>query len=77
MTIEQKGLDPSLVPDTAVDAGPLFGIEAKMRVPAFSQRSEYVPDHDAAYRFDRDTTLAILAAFAFNRRVMIQGYHGT
>jgi cobaltochelatase CobS len=77
MTIEQKGLDPALVPDTIVDAGPLFGIDAKMRVPGFSQRSEYVPDHDAAYRFDRDTTLAILAAFAFNRRVMIQGYHGT
>jgi cobaltochelatase CobS len=77
MTTEPKGLDPSLVPDTAVDVGPIFEIDAKMRVPAFSQRSEYVPDHDAAYRFDRDTTLAILAAFAFNRRVMIQGYHGT
>jgi len=77
MTIEQQGLDPSLVPDTTVDARPLFGIEAKMRVPAFSTSTEYVPDRDSAYRFDRDTTLAILAAFAFNRRVMIQGYHGT
>ena len=77
MTIEQQGLDPSLVPDTIVDAGPLFGIEAKMKVPAFSTSTEYVPDRDSAYRFDRDTTLAILAAFAFNRRVMIQGYHGT
>ena len=77
MTIEQKGLDPSLVPDTTVEVGPLFGIEAKMKVPAFTKATEYVPDHDPAYRFDRDTTLAILAAFAFNRRVMIQGYHGT
>jgi cobaltochelatase CobS len=77
MTIEQQGLDPALVPDTMVDAGPLFGIETKLRVPAFTNRTEYVPDFDAAYRFDRDTTLAILAAFAFNRRVMIQGYHGT
>src|SRR5215467_1882068 len=77
MTIDQQGLDPSLVPDTTVDAGPLFGIETKLRVPAFTNRTGYVPDFDAAYRFDRDTTLAILAAFAFNRRVMIQGYHGT
>src|SRR5215469_9358395 len=77
MTIDQQGLDPALVPDTTVDAGPLFGIETKLRVPAFTKRTEYVPDFDAAYRFDRDTTLAILAAFAFNRRVMIQGYHGT
>ena len=77
MTIEQKGLDPTLVPDTTVEVGPLFAIEAKMKVPAFSTKTDYVPDHDPAYRFDRDTTLAILAAFAFNRRVMIQGYHGT
>ena len=48
-----------------------------MKVPAFSKANEYVPDLDPAYRFDRDTTLAILAGFAFNRRVMIQGYHGT
>jgi len=48
-----------------------------MQVPAFSQRSENVPDLDEAYRFDHDTTMAILAGFAHNRRVMIQGYHGT
>ena len=48
-----------------------------MEVPAFSVRTEHVPDIDPAYRFDRETTLAILAGFAFNRRVMIQGYHGT
>src|SRR5256885_14164029 len=48
-----------------------------MKVPAFSRGNEYVPERDPAYRFDRDTTLAILAGFAFNRRVMIQGYHGT
>jgi cobaltochelatase CobS len=77
MTTEPQGLDPSLVPDTKVDAGPLFGIETNLKVPAFSKGSDYVPDFDPAYRFDRDTTLAILAAFAFNRRVMIQGYHGT
>jgi hypothetical protein len=55
----------------------VFGIQTKMKVPAFKKAGEHVPDHDEAYRFDRDTTLAILAGFAFNRRVMIQGYHGT
>ena len=48
-----------------------------MEVPAFSRPTEHVPEIDEAYRFDRDTTLAILAGFAHNRRVMIQGYHGT
>ena len=55
----------------------VFGIDLDLKVPAFSQRSEYVPDVDPAYQFDRGTTLAILAGFAHNRRVMVQGYHGT
>jgi cobaltochelatase CobS len=54
-----------------------FGLECDMQVPAFSQPEEHVPDIDEAYRFDHDTTLAILAGFAYNRRVMICGYHGT
>src|ERR1700728_1600644 len=70
-------LDPASVPDTSVDAASVFGIQTKMKVPAFKQANEHVPERDEAYRFDRDTTLAILAGFAFNRRVMIQGYHGT
>ncbi len=77
MTTETEGLNPSLVPDTQVDVAATFGIDAKIKVPAFAKPNEYVPDFDAAYRFDRDTTLAILAGFAHNRRVMIQGYHGT
>jgi cobaltochelatase CobS len=77
MTTEQKGLDSALVPDTTLDVAATFNIDAKMKVPAFKTRTEYVPDLDTAYRFDRDTTLAILAGFAFNRRVMVQGYHGT
>jgi cobaltochelatase CobS len=77
MTIEQKILDPAAMPDTTVDVAAVFGIETKMKVPAFKTRNEHVPDNDPAYRFDRETTLAILAGFAFNRRVMIQGYHGT
>ncbi len=55
----------------------VFGIKTKMKVPAFKKTNEHVPERDPAYRFDRDTTLAILAGFAFNRRVMVQGYHGT
>src|SRR6202789_56765 len=76
MTVTET-LSPAAMPDTTVDAGALFGIQTKMKVPAFSKASEHVPDRDEAYRFDRETTLAILAGFAFNRRVMIQGYHGT
>ena len=65
------------LPDTKVAAREAFGIDTDMVVPAFSVRTEHVPDIDTAYKFDRETTLAILAGFAFNRRVMIQGYHGT
>ena len=66
----------NLAPDTKVSAR-AFGIANDMQVPAFSKRTEYVPEVDEAYRFNPDTTLAILAGFAFNRRVMVQGYHGT
>ncbi len=64
-------------PDTTVRARDAFGIDVDMDVPAFSVRTEHVPAIDPTYRFDRETTLAIIAGFAFNRRVMIQGYHGT
>ncbi|MBR0651127.1 cobaltochelatase subunit CobS [Roseomonas terrae] len=64
-------------PDTTVKAREVFGVDIEMDVPAFSVRTEHVPEVDNTYRFDKETTLAILAGFAFNRRVMIQGYHGT
>ncbi|WP_083987965.1 cobaltochelatase subunit CobS [Croceicoccus marinus] len=64
-------------PDTEVDVRDTFGIDIDMKVPAFSRADERVPDTDASYVFDPDTTLAILAGFAHNRRVMVQGYHGT
>ena len=64
-------------PDIKVSVRQLFGIDSDMVVPAFSTGSEYVPDVDEAYCFDRDTTLAILVGFAHNRRLLIQGYHGT
>ena len=64
-------------PDITVDVRETFGIDIDMKVPAFSRADERVPDSDDSYVFDPDTTLAILAGFAFNRRVMVQGYHGT
>ena len=70
-------IDSSMVPDTVVSVRDLFGIDLDLEVPAFSESSEHVPIVDEDYRFDQDTTLAILAGFAHNRRVMIQGYHGT
>ncbi len=68
---------PSGQPDISVCVRQLFGIDTDMEVLAFSQSSEHVPDLDDAYKFDHGTTLAILAGFAYNRRVLIQGYHGT
>jgi len=65
------------MPDVTVNAREAFGLDIDMEVPAFSVRTEHVPESDSAYRFDRETTLAILAGFSHNRRVMIQGYHGT
>ncbi|HEX7374192.1 MAG TPA: hypothetical protein VF277_04415, partial [Steroidobacteraceae bacterium] len=66
----------ALQPDIEVPAR-VFGVASDMTVPAFSQTGEYVPEIDDGYRFDPDTTLAILAGFKHNRRVMVQGYHGT
>src|ERR1700729_2589385 len=74
---DQQELDPAMTPDTDVDIKSVFGIDTKMKIRGFKTQTSYVPDRDPAYRFDRETTLAILAGFAFNRRVMIQGYHGT
>ena len=72
-----SGINPQMTPDTQVSVREVFGIDQDLTVPAFSVPSEHVPEADPDYRFDRDTTLAILAGFAHNRRVMVQGYHGT
>jgi cobaltochelatase CobS len=64
-------------PEKTVSAKKVFGVEVDMKVPAFAEPNEYVPPIDPAYRFNPETTLAILAGFAHNRRVMVQGYHGT
>ncbi len=67
----------TLSPDRKVSARELFGVDSDMQVPAFSTRDAHVPEVDESYRFDPATTLAICAGFAHDRRVMIQGYHGT
>ena len=67
----------TLSPDRKVSVRELFGIDSDQEVPAFSTRDAHVPDIDPAYVFDAQTTLAILAGFAHDRRVMVQGYHGT
>jgi cobaltochelatase CobS len=63
--------------DLMLSARELFGIDSDLMVPAFSERDEHVPDKDAAYRFNQDVTLAILAGFMKDRRVLLQGLHGT
>ncbi|KPF71079.1 cobalamin biosynthesis protein CobS [Bosea sp. AAP35] len=65
------------LPDIKLSVRQTFGIDSDLEVPAYSTTEAHVPDLDPDYRFDHDTTIAILAGFAHNRRVMISGYHGT
>ncbi|MDX2259367.1 MAG: cobaltochelatase subunit CobS [Hyphomicrobiaceae bacterium] len=65
------------LPDMTLSVRQVFGIDTDMDVPAYAQPSDHVPDLDPDYQFNRDVTLAILAGFKHNRRVMVQGYHGT
>lgn len=64
-------------PEEMVSVRELFGIDTDLKMPAFAQRDDHVPDIDTAYRFNPDVTLAILAGFSRDRRVMVQGLHGT
>ncbi|MFC7048431.1 cobaltochelatase subunit CobS [Emcibacter nanhaiensis] len=77
MTVSGSEQSYTDLPDIKVNVRQVFGIDSDMEVPAFAETDEHVPDLDENYIFDHDTTLAILAGFAYNRRVMIQGYHGT
>ena len=70
-------LSPDLVPDIEIDAEQTFGFEMANKIPGFSAANDYVPETDPNYIFDPATTRAILAGFSHNRRVMVQGYHGT
>ncbi len=77
MTEEIGALEGDGIPDTEVDVRETFGLDVDLKVPAFSQSSDHVPPIDENYLFNHETTLAILAGYAYNRRCMIQGYHGT
>jgi cobaltochelatase CobS len=67
----------NIQPDIKLSVKQTFGIESEMEVEAFSKKSEFVPEIDKDYKFDRDTTLAILSGFNYNKRVIVHGYHGT
>ena len=75
--MDEQVKDAPGLPDSTVSVRKVFGIESDMMCPAYSGAGENVPDLDPDYLFDRDTTLAILAGFARNRRVIVTGYHGT
>jgi len=77
MTEQGSALLGDGIPDTQIDVRETFGLDIDLKVPAFSQRGDHVPPIDESYLFNHETTLAILAGFAHNRRVMIQGFHGT
>ena len=67
----------NIQPDIKISVKQTFGIDSDMEVEAFSKKNELVPEIDKDYKFDRDTTLAILAGFKYNKRVIVHGYHGT
>ncbi|MCQ8783872.1 cobaltochelatase subunit CobS [Mangrovibrevibacter kandeliae] len=69
--------DVAGLPDTTISVRETFGFDSNLTVPAFSESDPHVPEIDPDYLFDRQTTLAILAGFARNRRVMVSGFHGT
>lgn len=73
----EENVERAPQPDMKVSVRQVFGIDSDLEVPAYSEPDEHVPDFDPDYLFDHDTTLAILAGFARNRRVLISGYHGT
>ena len=77
MIAKANGEADAGLPDIAVSVKQLFGFDSNLQVPAYAKRSEHVPDLDEDYLFNRETTIAILAGFAYNRRVMVTGYHGT
>ena len=67
----------NIKPDIKLSVKQTFGFDSNMEIEAFSKKSELVPEIDKHYKFDKDTTLAILAGFKFNKRALIAGYHGT
>ena len=77
MNAENSSIDGTGIPDTHYNVRDTFGLDVDIKIPGFSTVSEHVPELDKTYQFNHETTLAILAGFSHNRRVMVQGYHGT
>ena len=67
----------NIKPDIKISVNQTFGFDSDMEVEAFSKKNEYVPEIDKDYKFDKDTTIAILSGFLFNKKCLISGYHGT
>ena len=67
----------NIVPSIKLSVKQTFGIDSNLEVDAFEKKNEFVPEIDKNYKFDRETTIAILSGFSFNKRVLVQGYHGT
>ena len=76
MTIN-KTIDLPKKPDAKIDVAKVFNIDSDLVVSGYKDKTDWVPQVDASYVFDKDTTLSILAGFEYNRRVMVQGFHGT
>ena len=77
MKTPEKQDSTTVKPTESISIRDVFGVDSDLVVNSFSERTERVPEIDSTYKFDPDTTLAIIAGFSRNRRVMIQGYHGT
>ena len=69
--------DLNVLPNIKLSVKQTFGIDSDLEVDAFEKKNEFVPEIDKNYKFDKDTTIAILSGFSFNKRVLVQGYHGT
>ena len=67
----------NIVPSIKLSLKQTFGIDSNLEIDAFEKKNEFVPEIDKNYKFDKDTTIAILSGFSFNKRVLVQGYHGT
>ena len=76
MTINKK-IDLPNKPDAKIDVAKIFKIDSDLTVKGYKDKTDWVPEIDNSYVFDKETTLSILAGFEHNRRVMIQGFHGT
>ena len=76
MTIN-KSIELPTKPNEKLEVSDIFKIDSKMSVKGFKEKTEWVPEIDEGYIFDKETTLSILAGFNHNRRVMVQGFHGT